>query len=83
MGLQKVSSKLTTAWPACVDNMLTGHELHYMVACFRKNHLNLFRVTSLELLLQEAATMLILAQAVDFAFDLFKLDVREASVLCC
>jgi len=54
-----------------------GHQLDDMLIGLKPDHMNLLRVTVLELLLQVAASMLILAESIDFTTELLKLHVGE------
>lgn len=62
--------------------MLTGHELDDVVTCLDKDHLDMIGIAILELLLEEPTAMLVLAQAVNLAFDLIQLDLGKASLFC-
>jgi len=54
-----------------------GHQLDDMLIGLKPDHMNLLRVTVLELLLQVAASMLILAESIDLTTELLKLHVGE------
>ena len=61
---------------------LTRHELHDMRIGLVKDKLDMLRVPIFELLLQVAASMLILTKTVDFTFKRLELNVGKASVVC-
>lgn len=48
-------------------NRRTCHQLHHVLVCLKEDDLHMFWVSFFQLLLQIAATVLILAQPIDFA----------------
>ena len=55
-----------------------GHQLNNMLISLKPDHMDLLRIAILELLLEIAASMLILAEGIDLTTELFKLHVCEA-----
>ncbi len=58
-----------------------SHEFNNMLVGLQEDHVKMLGVVFLKLLLEVPATMLILAQAINFALQMLKLDVVEASSL--
>jgi hypothetical protein len=56
----------------------TGHKLDDVGMSLVEDHLHILRILLLQLLLQVTATMLILAERVDFALKGLELDVGKA-----
>jgi hypothetical protein len=54
-----------------------GHQLNHMLVGLKPDHVDLLRVTVLQLLLQVAASMLILAKGIDLTTELLELHVGE------
>ena len=60
---------------------LTSHQLDHVGVGLLKDESDVLLVTLLELLLQEAAAVLILAKTVDLTGEILQLDVGEASIV--